>query len=95
MCLVDGECELCHGTMRNTGDIAFRCDATGHVYVIGRTDRQIKRKGHRVNMDRIQQVGESLVFSYLLGNLQFCFCTGIQSMYAEHYITIWAYCSRE
>ena len=74
MCLVGGECELWDGTMRNTGDIAFRCDATGHVYVVGRIDRQIKRKGHRVNMDHIQQVGYEytwtlLIFSYLLVKL--------------------------
>ena len=56
MCLVGEECELCYGAWRNSGDVAFRDSATGHVYIIGRIDRQIKRKGHRVNMDHVQQV---------------------------------------
>lgn len=48
------------GCMRATGDWAHVADG-GKVFFMGRCDRQLKRSGHRINLDSIQQV--SRVFS--------------------------------
>ncbi|XP_048392515.2 beta-alanine-activating enzyme isoform X1 [Stegostoma tigrinum] len=58
VCLLDNEKAVCPGTMRATGDWVIVKD--GHMYYIGREDNQIKRHGKRVNLERIQQVAESL-----------------------------------
>ncbi len=57
MCLVGDESVICEGggRMRCTGDVGRVLPGGGVVYV-GRRDRQIKRKGHRVNLDYIQHV---------------------------------------
>ncbi len=61
MCLLEGEESLAPGTMRPTGD--WGCvDIDGRVYCVGRCDRQIKRSGHRVNLDSIQQVCMGLIW---------------------------------
>ena len=55
VCLLDNEEQLVAGTMRSTGDYGgYRSD--GQLCYIGRTDKQIKRLGHRINLDHIQQV---------------------------------------
>ena len=55
MCLLDDEEHRIAGTMRPTGDHGgYRSD--GQLCYIGRIDKQIKRLGHRINLDRIQQV---------------------------------------
>lgn len=56
VCWLEGETELVSGCMRPSGDIGY-VDGSGQLYCVGRTDRQIKRAGHRVNLDSIQQVG--------------------------------------
>lgn len=55
MCLLDDEEHCVAGTMRPTGDHgSYRSD--GQLCYIGRMDKQIKRLGHRINLDHIQQV---------------------------------------
>ncbi|XP_043546375.1 beta-alanine-activating enzyme isoform X1 [Chiloscyllium plagiosum] len=58
VCFLDDEKDVCPGTMRATGDWVIIKD--GHMYYVGRQDNQIKRHGKRVNLERIQQVAESL-----------------------------------
>ena len=55
MCLLQGENELLPGRMTPSGDIGYISD-DARLYCVGRTDRQIKRSGHRINLDSIQQV---------------------------------------
>ena len=55
MCMVDDEECLVPGIMRDSGDCGYISDS-GKLYYIGRTDRQIKRNGIRMNLDHIQQV---------------------------------------
>lgn len=62
VCLLDTESVLSPDTWRNTGDIGHKDQTTGHVYIIGRSDRQIKRKGNRVNLDYVQQVNRILLY---------------------------------
>ena len=56
MCLLEGEHELALGVARLTGDWGYR-DSHGRVFFLGRKDRQVKRLGHRINLDTVQQVG--------------------------------------
>ena len=55
VCLVDGEQECPAGqcVMRCSGDSGYQ-DSQGQLVYVGRGDRQIKRAGHRVNLDKIQ-----------------------------------------
>lgn len=55
VCLLEGESNIIPWTWRNSGDIEYR-DKDGNLFVLERTDRQIKRSGHRINIDYIQQV---------------------------------------
>ena len=55
VCLLGDEEELVPGCMRPSGDIGYRDDG-GNIYCIGRSDQQVKRAGHRVNLNVIQQV---------------------------------------
>ena len=55
VCLLEGESEAIPGVMRPTGDWGYT-DGSGRIYFMGRCDRQIKRSGHRINLDSIQQV---------------------------------------
>ena len=55
MCWLEGEAELVSGCMRPSGDVGY-IDGSGRLYCVGRTDRQIKRSGHRINLDSIQKV---------------------------------------
>ena len=55
MCLLDDERCPAPSLMRCTGDRG-RVSEGGQVYFAGRLDRQIKRKGHRLNLDYIEQV---------------------------------------
>ena len=50
VCLVDGE----RCGMRCSGDVGFVEDS--NIYIVGRCDRQIKRFGHRINLDYLEQV---------------------------------------
>lgn len=40
---------------RDTGDVV-KVDSQGHLFYVGRKDRQIKRNGQRVNLDEIKMV---------------------------------------
>lgn len=55
VCCLGNEPYLVSGTLRNSGDVGYR-NENGQVYIMGRTDRQIKRRGHRINLDFIEQV---------------------------------------
>ena len=55
VCLLDDEMCLAPSLMRCTGDRGRLCEG-GQAYFAGRLDRQIKRKGHRLNLDYIEQV---------------------------------------
>eukprot|EP00117_Sycon_ciliatum_P044246 scpid14572/ scgid3372/ Acyl-CoA synthetase family member 4; Aminoadipate-semialdehyde dehydrogenase; Protein NRPS998 len=55
VCVLSGEDELTAGVFRNTGDLAC-LNADGSVTVLGRSDRQIKRNGQRINLDELQEV---------------------------------------
>lgn len=55
VCLLDDEEQFIVGTMRPTGDFgSYRSD--GQLCYVGRIDKQVKRLGHRINLDHIQQV---------------------------------------
>lgn len=56
MCLLDNEEQCVAGTMRPTGDYGSHKSSDGQLCYIGRIDKQMKRLGHRVNLDHIQQV---------------------------------------
>ncbi len=71
MCLLEGEAAISPGTMRSTGDWGY-VDAAGRVYWVGRGDRQIKRLGHRINLDSIQQVLQWNLFSGHQWDLSLC-----------------------
>ena len=58
--LLSGETELCYGKMRPTGDHGFY-DSQGNLCYVGRCDRQVKRCGHRVNLDSLQEVSIRLL----------------------------------
>ena len=53
-CLLGEEDHLEPGVMRPSGDLG-QIDECGWLLYGGRCDRQVKRRGHRVNMDHIQQ----------------------------------------
>lgn len=55
VCCLGNETMLVPGTVRDSGDVGY-IDGTGLIHVTGRRDRQIKRCGHRINLDLIQQV---------------------------------------
>lgn len=55
MCCLGNEESLVQGTLRDSGDDGTT-DEHGHMYLCGRSDRQIKRSGHRINLDYIEQV---------------------------------------
>ena len=54
-CLVGDERHLLPDVMRPSGDLGH-IDEDGKLFYDGRCDRQVKRLGHRVNLDYIQQV---------------------------------------
>ena len=54
-CLVGDESELTPSMMRPSGDLGH-IDQNGKLFYDGRCDRQMKRLGHRINLDHIQQV---------------------------------------
>ena len=56
MCLLDNEKQCTAGTMRPTGDYGSYRKSDGRLCYIGRMDKQIKRLGHKINLDHIQQV---------------------------------------
>lgn len=55
VCLLEDEDHLSPGCMRPSGDCCY-LDENGILYYEGRTDRQIKRLGHRINLDLLQEV---------------------------------------
>ena len=59
MCLLDNEERCIANTMRPTGDYGNYRHSDGRLCYIGRVDKQIKRLGHRINLDHIQQVSFS------------------------------------
>ena len=61
MCLVDDETMPPAGGMRCSGDHGY-IDSDGHLIYHGRSDHQVKRWGHRINLDIIQQVKQLLLF---------------------------------
>ena len=52
-CLVEGESEESVPIMRDSGDIVEVKD--GHMWYVGRSDNQIKRFGHRINLDYVEK----------------------------------------
>ena len=54
MCVIGEEAGLHWGRVRCTGDMG-RVEEGGAVIFLGRQDRQVKRFGHRVSLDYIQQ----------------------------------------
>uniref|UniRef100_A0A1X7TKJ6 AMP-dependent synthetase/ligase domain-containing protein n=1 Tax=Amphimedon queenslandica TaxID=400682 RepID=A0A1X7TKJ6_AMPQE len=59
VCCLGNEEFLVQGTFRDSGDDGMT-DEHGRIYLCGRSDRQIKRNGHRINLDYIEQVISSL-----------------------------------
>ena len=55
VCMLDNEKEIVAGRMRASGDHG-RYGSDGLLYYMGRIDKQVKRLGHRINLDTIQQV---------------------------------------
>ena len=53
--MLDNEEEIVVGRMRPSGDYG-RYGSDGLLYYMGRVDKQVKRLGHRINLDTIQQV---------------------------------------
>lgn len=60
MCLVDEETTHPADTMRCSGDHGYM-NGCGQLVYTGRGDRQIKRWGHRINLDHIQQVTNTIL----------------------------------
>ena len=66
MCLLGDEASPAHCFMRATGDRGWVC-REGKIYFAGRLDRQMKRSGHRISLDHIEQVkriyaGKNILF---------------------------------
>lgn len=59
VCLLGEESVLVSGMMRKSGDLGL-IDSDGHLYYLGREDRQVKRWGTRLSLELIQQVGQLL-----------------------------------
>ena len=55
MCLLDDETNPVPSALRGTGDRGWVSER-GHVYFAGRQDRQVKRWGHRISLDYVEQV---------------------------------------
>jgi acyl-CoA synthetase len=55
VCLVGSESTAIFGTLRRTGDIVH-VDTEGRVFYAGRCDNQVKRLGHRINLEVIENV---------------------------------------
>ena len=55
VCLLGDEISPAHSLMRPTGDIGW-VSGEGEVYFVCREDRQIKRSGHRLSLDAVEQV---------------------------------------
>ena len=53
-CLLEGETEEKIPVIRNSGDIVQIRD--GRMWYLGRSDNQIKRFGHRINLDYIERI---------------------------------------
>ena len=69
VCLVGSESTAIFGTLRRTGDIVH-VDTEGRVFYAGRCDNQVKRLGHRINLEVIENVRfspvASLVYKYAM-----------------------------
>ena len=59
-CLVSDERQFKPGVMRPSGDLGH-IDDLGRLIYDGRCDRQVKRFGHRINLDHIQQVIDAII----------------------------------
>jgi len=59
--MLDDEEKIVAGRMRPSGDHG-RYDSDGLIYYVGRMDKQVKRLGHRINLDTIQQVRNACVY---------------------------------
>ena len=55
VCCLGDERALVPGTFRDSGDEG-KVDEEGQIYLCGRSDRQVKRRGHRINLDYVEQV---------------------------------------
>lgn len=66
MCLIDGETTPPADSMCCSGDYGY-VDGRGRLLYAGREDHQIKRWGHRVNLDAIQQVSGCDVYARVEG----------------------------
>ena len=75
VCLVGEETSAEFGTFRRTGDIVC-VDVSGRVYYTGRRDNQIKRFGHRINLEMIENVSAStLCGDHVCTCFHVCMCT--------------------
>ena len=72
-CLLGNEMILMPGVMRASGDMGH-FDECGRLMYDGRSDRQIKRLGHRINLDYIQRVREMLRLREGAVCMMLCFC---------------------
>ena len=63
MCLVGDETRPAH--LRGTGDRGW-VNGEGDVLFVGRLDRQIKRWGHRLSLDLVEQVLYHFEYCYLI-----------------------------
>ena len=80
MCLLGNETGPTPSCMRRTGDRGW-VSRDGSVYFAGRLDRQIKRQGHRLRLDFIEEVRIQVCLEYsvttpahLIGPLQVSVC---------------------
>ncbi|KAL5486532.1 hypothetical protein EMCRGX_G019026 [Ephydatia muelleri] len=78
-CLLGDEEELVPGCMRPSGDIGYR-DNLGRVYCVGRLDQQLKRAGHRVYLNTIQQV-----LSRSLDSISSCAVVSVEKKDIKHF----------
>lgn len=69
MCLVDDETMPSADGMRCSGDHGY-IDGDSHLVYHGRSDHQVKRWGHRINLDIIQQVNN--YYSFFFSKLFYC-----------------------
>lgn len=66
VCLVGEEVEADLNLMRRTGDVGV-VDEKGSVYCLGRRDFQIKRFGHRMSLEVMEQVSNAGRLLWVVG----------------------------
>ena len=83
VCMLDNEGEIVAGRMRASGDHG-RYGSDGLIYYMGRMDKQVKRLGHRINLDTIQQVRNTWMLStYMYHKCMHCTHTRVHTTHAK------------